>query len=116
MRAVVLVMLGLLVWSGVPAAEQVDLSQEEIALGYYRPVAEQGESLAQLTLGEMYLVGEEVRKDLVESYAWLSAAAHQGVGEAVALLDQVKQAMTPEQLAAAEAKAKEYIANFTLPQ
>ena len=63
----------------------------------------------------MYFVGEEVGQDLVQSYAWLAVAAHQGVGEAAALMADVRGEMSPEQLQQGEALAGDYIANFAPP-
>ena len=51
MRFVPILFCGLLLTGAALAAEQAELTQEEIALGYYQPIAEAGEPLAQLTLG-----------------------------------------------------------------
>ena len=115
MRIFLFLWFALLFTGWVYAADEVDVTQEEIALNYYMPIAEGGEPLAQLTLGEMYFVGQEVRKDLIAAYAWLAVAAHQGVHEAATLLADVKREMSAEQLEAADQLAKDFIANYAPP-
>ena len=45
---------------------------------WYRKAADQGDALAQSTLGNCYLFGQGVLKDEVEAVKWLRKAADQG--------------------------------------
>jgi len=45
--------------------------------------AKQGDAEEQYNLGVMYAQGEEVEKDLITAYKWLSLAAKQGSLEAL---------------------------------
>ncbi|MEZ0225426.1 MAG: tetratricopeptide repeat protein [Alphaproteobacteria bacterium] len=45
------------------------------ALKLWRPLAEQGNSDAQISLGYVYLLGREVKQDDAEAYFWYSLAA-----------------------------------------
>ncbi len=107
-----LLLLVLLVAMPAWAADESGLSAEDIATGYYRPLAEQGEPYAQLTMGEIYYRGEDLPKDLVKAYAWLSVAAAQQVAEASELRDKVRAEMSEAQLAEGDALAREFVENF----
>ncbi|WP_341937180.1 energy transducer TonB [Marinimicrobium sp. C2-29] len=52
-----------------------DAGRFEAAYGAFRDAAERGDHLAQMNLGVMYLRGEFVERDLIESYAWLALSA-----------------------------------------
>lgn len=49
-----------------------------LALQEFRPLAEQGDSMAQFNLGLMYVRGEGVTQDLNEAIAWFRKSADQG--------------------------------------
>ncbi len=51
----------------------------EKALSILKPLAEQGDSQAQVTLGIMYDFGNGVRKDTTEAIKWYIKAAEQGI-------------------------------------
>lgn len=60
--------------------KQAYLSQDyELALKILKPLAEEGNSQAQITLGLMYDYGHGVKKDAAESIKWYLMAAEQGV-------------------------------------
>ena len=52
------------------------------ALEEWRPLAEQGDASAQVTLGSMYQHGEGVTQDYVEAVNWFRLAAEQGYAAA----------------------------------
>ena len=79
------------------------------AVKWYRKAAEQGDSSAQFCLGVMFLHNAEL-KDHVTSYAWTDIAAANGYANAKKNKGIIAKEMTPEQIAKAEALAKEMIA------
>ena len=60
---------------GLAAAEAGDY---DTALREWMPLAEQGDALAQSSLGGMYLMGRGVSKDYAEAMKWFRLAAEQG--------------------------------------
>ncbi len=52
------------------------------ALKLWRPLAEQGNALAQTNLGLMYILGLGVPQDYVEAAKWFRKAAERGLAEA----------------------------------
>ena len=64
---------------GLDAAQSGD---HETALKEWRPLAEQGDVIAQFTLGLMYADGEGVVEDDKEAVKWYRLAAEQGFIEA----------------------------------
>ena len=55
-------------WAVVAGAQEPQsISDAEMALGYYQPLAEQGEPYAQLTIGEIYMEGAGVEQDLIQA-------------------------------------------------
>lgn len=60
--------------------KQAYLSKDyELALKILKPLAEEGNSQAQITMGLMYDYGHGVKKDPAESIKWYRMAAEQGV-------------------------------------
>ena len=57
-----------------------------VALGLFRPLAEQGNVLAQMRLGDMYLWGRGAPEDYAASAKWYRLAAEQGNTQAQAVL------------------------------
>lgn len=51
--------------------------------------AEQGNAKSQLCLGEMFLHGEGIRKDVGEAKKWMTKAADQGLPEARRALENI---------------------------
>ena len=54
----------------------------QIALREWRPLAEQGNSLAQSNLGNMYYIGIGVPRNYTEAVRWYRLAADQGFADA----------------------------------
>jgi TPR repeat protein len=83
------------------------------AAQWSRRAATQGLAEAQYNLGMMYVRGEGVPQDLVEAYLWFHlAAAGSPTGgshdKAVQVRDAVAAQLTPEQLAHAQALARQW--------
>ncbi len=72
------------------------------AFSLWRPLADQGEPMAQTNLGIMYAKGESVRQDYVRAYMWLTLATSFGSGEASRYRDIISRHMTAEQISEAE--------------
>ena len=90
---------------GLAAAQRGDFAT---ALQEWRPLAEQGDALAQANLGRMYQNGYGVPENDVEALKWYSLAKAQGNKRAAGLLNMVKNKMTPAQIAKAQALAAEW--------
>ncbi|MDQ2092206.1 SEL1-like repeat protein [Marimonas arenosa] len=82
--------------------------QEARAANLFAAAAEQGDVLAQFKLGEAYTTGTGVDLDYVQAHKWLNVAAAQGSSEAGTQRDTVSKLMTPEQIAQAQALAREW--------
>ena len=52
------------------------------ALKEFTVLAEQGDAVAQLALGRMYMIGQGVKQDREEAVKWLNASATQGNADA----------------------------------
>ena len=79
------------------------------ALKWYRKATEKGHANAQWQLGVMYAKGEGVLKDNVAAYAWLDVAVANREEGAKSHRISLAKKMTPDQIAKAEALAKEMI-------
>ncbi len=90
---------------GLDAYERGDY---ETALKEFRPLAEQGDPLAQSYLGGMYTEGEGLPKDYVLAHMWATLAAAQGNENAVMGRDLLEELMTPAQIAGAQRLAREW--------
>ena len=69
---------------GLESAGVVEDKKESFSFMY--KAAEQGDALAQMSIGEMYASGEGVEKDINEAVLWLRKAAEQGDSEAQVVL------------------------------
>ena len=78
------------------------------ALKEFRPLVDQGDPLAQATLGLMYAEGQGVPKDYVLAHMWMNLAAAKGVQEAVKGRDLLEKNMTPAQIGRAQRLAREW--------
>ena len=76
------------------------------AVKWYRKAAEQEEAFAQFMLGFCYYNGNGVAKDFVDAYAWwnLASATDKAPGKS---RDDLEKKMSPQQVAAAQARTKE---------
>lgn len=59
---------------------------DAVALGIFRPLAEQGDAQAQVSLGVMYEEGWGVAQDNAEAERWMRLAAEQGNAKAQDIL------------------------------
>jgi len=75
----------------------------EEAARWYEQAARAGLTSAQVLLGSMYIDGRGVPRDAVRAYAWLHRATLDGHNNAARARDAVGAALTPAQLAEAEA-------------
>ena len=75
----------------------------------WRPLAEQGNAVAQYNLGAMYYNGQGVLQNNVYAHMWFNIAASNGYDEAVKNRDIVAKTMTTEQLAEAQKLARECV-------
>ena len=80
----------------------------DTAFKEFQPLAEQGEMVAQWSLGVMYERGRGVPKDSVQAYRWNTLAAAKGLKEAVKGRDLLEKRMTPAQIADAQRRAREW--------
>ena len=90
---------------GVNAAKVGDYAT---AMRFWRPLAEQGDAVAQYSLGAMYSAGQGVPQDYVSAYMWLNLAAAGGIDDAAKGRDVVAEKMTPAQIAEAQRRAREW--------
>jgi len=77
---------------------------------WYRKAAEQGHVMAQLALGGVYQNGKGVPRDPMAAYTWYKICIANGYRIAEAGVEFLIKEMAPEQIAKAEALAKEMIA------
>ncbi len=70
-----------------------------------------GDPEAQQRLGRMYMTGEHVALDYVAAHSWFNIAATLGRDEAIELRATVAALMTPEQVAEAQARARDWFAS-----
>ena len=78
------------------------------AVRWYRLAAEQGNAKAQSNLGVMYVTGRGVLQDYVTAHMWLNLAAATGHENARKEREIVAAIMTREQIAEAQARAREW--------
>ena len=68
------------------------------AFKWYSKAAEQGDAMAQYSLGIMYEHGLGVKQDDALSLQWLKMAARQGHNEAILALKRARSQAVPESL------------------
>ena len=73
---------------------------------WYRRAADQAHPGAQCQLGDMYLYGQGVPKDIVAAYMWFSLSAARGNSQAGEYRDNLAREMKPAQIAEAKARAE----------
>lgn len=76
------------------------------AVTWFRQAADLGVSDSQFNLAILYARGSGVSRDLEESYKWFAIAAKGGDKDAAQKRDEVANALKPEQLESARAKAE----------
>ncbi len=85
-------------------------TEDQIAKGValLEQAARGGEAAAQVRLGRMLMQGTHVDLDYVAAHKWFNVAATLGSSEAAELRDAVGALMTPENIAAAQAAARNW--------
>ncbi len=84
------------------------------AARWYRKAADQGDSLAQYELGQMYVDGEGVPQDYVQAHMWFNLAASE-IKIAAKFRDDLASKMTPAQIAEAQKMAREWKPKLETP-
>ena len=87
---------------GVEAYHKGNYAQ---ALKLLRPLAVQGNAIAQLRLGLMYAEGEGVTQNYIRAHMWSNLAASKGNKIAKKNRDFISKEMTPAQIAEAQKMA-----------
>jgi TPR repeat protein len=82
------------------------------AVRWYRKAADQGNADAQFALGVMYAEGRGVTRDYAEAHMWFNLANSRASGvnraECATERDLVAKKMTPQQIAEARRRAREW--------
>lgn len=78
------------------------------SIKWYQKAAEKGSLDAQFNLGLLYINGKGMTPDIATAYMWFSLVASDGDPQAMKNVAQLKQRMTPEQLAQARDKIAEW--------
>lgn len=86
------------------------------ALGLLAASANQGYPAAQALLGTLYERGAGLPADYVLAHMWLNLARAQGVGAARDRLAELEKKMTPEQIAEAQRRARDWRTRFAAAQ
>ncbi len=86
----------------------VDADAERAAKHFIR-AAERGFAPAQSALSELYATGQGVELDHVEAHKWANVAAANGEDAALERRDVLAQLMTPEQIAEAQKRARDFL-------
>jgi len=86
----------------------VDVDPKAAAM-HYRRGAKGGNAEAQAAIAELYATGNGVDQDMVEAHKWANVAAANGVEAAAERRDVLANLMTPDQVAEAQARAKEFM-------
>jgi len=73
----------------------------------YRYAAERGDRYAQNNLGFICAEGKDVTQNLIEAYAWWTAAAMNGIETARGNMDRIRQKMSADQVEKAQFLAME---------
>lgn len=73
--------------------------------------AKAGDAAAGQRLGHLYMTGEHVPLDYVAAHQWFNIAATLGQPEAIELRETVTALMTPDQIAEAQALARDWFAH-----
>ena len=85
--------------SDLPTPRGAGFNRDEVeAANWLRLAATQGENLAQMVLGAMYVDGRGVLKDYVLVHMWLNIASANGLEEAREHRDRVEAKLTRTQI------------------
>ena len=80
------------------------------AAKWYQKSVDHGLIGAERILGDMYTNGQGVLQDYVQAHAWLNIASSDGDQEASKHLGELTKLMTPDQIAEAQRRAREWLA------
>lgn len=84
----------------------------QIAIGYYEKAADQGVAEAQYRLGRLLARGDASHPDKVSAYKWL-VLAQDKVKESANAIAELKQSMSPSEIAEAQQQADAWRASHT---
>ncbi len=85
-----------------------DAGKPTEALAQWRAAADAGDRRAMLALGRLYVQGLGVPQDYVLAHMWFNLAASRGEMDALKEREAVAGKMTPQQVAAAQERAREW--------
>jgi len=89
----------------------------ETAAAWFTAAANQGIPDSATWLGDMYWKGDGVKQDMVEGYKWLLLAGDKfTINHRQMTLDQFATQLTPDQIAEAIRRAKEFVPKRTGPE
>ncbi|HJM82700.1 MAG TPA: sel1 repeat family protein [Nitrospinota bacterium] len=96
-------------WSADFAKGQAAFDERDYktALREFKPLAEQGDALAQFSLGVMYYTGKGVPQNMVYAYMWFNIAVSSGYKNASEIRDFIAELMTPADISTAQNLAQE---------
>lgn len=97
--------------AGLAAIYLASPETAEQGVEWLQKAARGGDTQAQLRLGKMYITGDTVPLDYELAHQWLNIAATLGQPEAEELRSTVASLMTPDQVATAQAGAREWLAS-----
>ena len=72
------------------------------ALVLWMPLAEKGDSIAQVNVGMMCAKGQVVPRDYAKAYMWFSVAANNGNSYGASYKDIISNHMTPAEISSAQ--------------
>lgn len=78
------------------------------ALRCWDETARHGNSAAQFNIARMYALGEGVPYNKMEAYKWMTIASRAGRPEATKALTSIKKSMSPEEIAEAEKRIRQF--------
>jgi len=77
------------------------------AISYFGEAGAQGFAEAEFNLGVMYAKGEGVTQDIAKAYAWFTVAESYGSDKAKPAIDNIENALSPQQLTQVKKQASE---------
>lgn len=83
---------------------------------WFRKAADQGDASALINLSVMHKNGEGVPQDDVEALKWILLAEAEGSSSAPGRRELIAKRMTPEQIAEAEKRAREWKPTLVAPE
>lgn len=96
------------------AGKAYDGKHYDAAFHAFQRTACAGDKQSQSAVGRMYLLGQGVTRNDIIGYAWLKAAGEVRFPGFQTIVQQLEQAMTPEQRSIADPKAEKLIGLYGL--